>query len=170
MMRKYSGHRAAKKGITISEMCVVLGVVAVVALAVVSFTTMVSAHTTASSVRLNAMEDLELTQSVLEKWIVQMEAQETQVETDGESLTASVDGQIYTVSLADGNLILRYLDSEPVALALKTVSQLRFETMENTGGTVYFCTAVYYIEHPTKGSMEQTFTFCVDSRVGEVLG
>ncbi len=154
------------KGSSLAEMCVVVAVIAIVALAVVSFTAMVSSRTSVSATKLKAMEDLELTQSIMEDWIAQMEPYI--IHTDGESLAATVDGEDCTLSLENKVLHVEFPGTEAVELPLEAVEALRFE-IEGTSDALYFCTIVYQLPNGKKSSVEATYTFCVNLREGETI-
>ena len=156
------------KGVSLAEMCVVLSVISIVALTVVSFTAMVSNRTMVSAAKLNAMEDLELTQTIMEGWIEQMEPHMIQMDGNRESLATTVEGTDYTLFLENKTLHAKFLGGDAVRIQLKVVEALRFE-IEGTADALYFCTIVYKLPTGKKSFVEATYTFCVNTRVGETI-
>lgn len=154
------------KGSSLAEMCVVVAVIAIMALAVVSFTALASNRTMISATRLKAMEDLELTQTIMERWIEQMEPYG--IQTDGESLTATVDEVDCSLYLENKVLYADFSDGMLTEIQLEAVDELQFE-IEKASDTLYFCTIVYQFPNGKKSSVEATYTFCVNLQVGETI-
>lgn len=170
MIREKRDPKANRKGVSIAEMCVVLAIVSIVALTVVSFTTMVSAQSRASATKYNAMEDMELTEAILEDWVDIMLEKNTSSITPGEgSLTARVGAADYSIFVQELQLVAQLPGEVSRTFPLKTVKELRFDTMENTDCALYFCTVVYEVPSYTGEGVERTFTFCIQPRIGEVL-
>lgn len=165
MFRKFNGRKAA----TLSEMCVVIAVIAIAALAVVSFTSMVSAHAKTSAVKLSAMDDLELTQTVMENWIIQAETKGSTITTDGARFHATAEDLSGSLYFENDLLIAAFPGGSVQKAELKTVTRVSFDIMENTD-KLYFCTIFYEIEMPTGPDVESQYTFCVNPRTGDQIG
>lgn len=162
--------RSSRIGISIAEMCVVLAVVSIAALMVVSFTTLVSAHTQASAVKLNAMEDMELTEVIVEDWVEKMLDQDAASIDAGEGkLTARIGGRDYSIYLEESALVAQLPGESDRTFPLKTMKALRFDTIPKTDSAIYFCTMVYEVPSHTSEGVERTYTFCVQPRTGESL-
>jgi len=163
--------RAGKKGSSLAEMCVVLAVVSIVALAVASFTTMVSARSTVSAAKLKMMEDRQLTKVVLESWLnLAMNADATvEVDANG-NISASLPQEEPCVVLLDEDRIIAPVPGgEPLFCPINTLTALTFECMVHANGdAIYFCTAAYELPNPAGGTIQRTFTFTLNPHIGEV--
>lgn len=171
-----------RKGATLAEICVVLAVVSIISLMVVSFVTMTSGRSAASAAKVNAMEELELVESLVENWFDAMMKNGGQVEYNG-ALTDNtiqfnedatiiegyVSGSIRMQNRSEICILLPGEESETVYL-LKTVKGLTFsgETREDGTDTLYFCKVEYTYSMNGK-EITQYYTFCVNPRVGEVI-
>lgn len=178
-----------KEGATLAEICIVLAVVSIISLVVVSFVTMTNGRSAASTAKLNAIDDLELVESLVDNWFAAMTKNGGRIEyngtiennniqfNDGETIAEGrVSGSIRMKNRSQICVLLPGEEAETV-YSLKTVKGLRFAQMpvpdENYGGTttadiLYFCT-VAYIYRMNGKEITQYYTFCVNPRVGEVI-
>lgn len=165
-----------RKGVTLAEICIVLAVVAIVSLSVASFATMAGGRGTSAATKLDAMGDLEIVEAVVESWILEAVRLEETIKIDPvneKNSTISIDGGSDKISVrsngwmevsfpSDGN-------TEMLNYNLKSVVGLRFETKTDGTATLYYCTVAYEYRNGIV-TKEQTYTFCVYPRVGEIVG
>ena len=157
-----------KKGSTLTEMCVVLAVVSIVALAVVSFTTMVGARSAVGAAKLKMMEDRQLTKVILESWLNQLTEENAVITADENGLRATVDGEVFSVALEEELLTAAIPDGDPLFCPIHTLTRLTFDSMSHAGDAIYFCTAEYELPNPSGGVIQRSFTFALNPHIGDV--
>lgn len=168
---KHLNHTAhtPQKGSTLAEMCVVLAVVSIVALAVVSFTTMVSARGTVGAAKLKMMEDRQLIKVVLEGWLNQLTEENTVITADESGLSAAIDGEVFSVTLEEDRLTAAIPNGDPFSCPINTLTSLSFiEMSHENGDAIYFCTAEYELPNPSGGVIQRSFTFALNPHIGDV--
>lgn len=159
-----------RRGVSIAEMCIVLAVLAITGTVVVTFTAMVGARSSASVARLNAAEDIEVSQIMMENWADRMAQQQAVVGVDDTGLYATVADQTYRVEQGEGALFAQIPDGQPLSCPVNKIEEFRFQVMTRADGNpLIFCTVVYTVKNPAGEDrvFEDTFTVC--SRVGEVI-
>ncbi len=160
-------HGTRRKGMSLAEICVVLAVISIVALMVTSFTLMVGTRSTVGATRLKVMEDLELTESVLEGWVSRMVSDGAVVTAADGVLSAQKDADTYTVTLEEQSLTAPVPGGQALTVSLSTVTALSVESKHNGSDSIYFCTLTY--PDPRGGDGELTYIFCINPRIGEEL-
>lgn len=158
-------NNSSRTGITIAEICVVLAVIAIAGLLVTSFTVMVGTRSSVGAARLEIMEDLEMTESVLGGWVDYMTGQGAVVTAENGTLKAVKDTVDYTVTLQGDFLTAPVPTGAPYMLNLKTVTAITVEGKYNGPDAIFFCTLTY--ADPRGTDEPQTYTFCINSRIGE---
>lgn len=159
-----------KAGVSIAEMCIVLALLGIVGTVVVSFSAMVSARSSASATKLNASQDLEMSELILSNWVDRMTGLNAQFAADETGLSATVEGQAYTVTLEEDVLVAPLPDGQKLTCPINEVQEIRFQQMTRPDGNpLIFCTLVYTVASPagSQSVMEETFTIL--SRVGEIV-
>ena len=163
--------RSEKKGSSLAEMSVVLAVVSIVALAVVSFTTMVGTRSSVSAAKLKMMEDRQLTKIILESWLnraVQAEAVVT-VDENGNISASLPEGEPCTVLLEEDRIVAPVPGEDPLFCPINTLTSLTFiEMSHENGDAIYFCTAAYELPNPSGGVIQRSFTFALNPHIGDV--
>ena len=169
--------RNKKKGATLAEMCIVMAVVAIVSLSVTSFATMASGRGTAAATKLDAMGDLEIVEAVVESWILEATKEpenitEIKAVEGGISITLSNPNTTASVMFSDHTLnVTFHRESGAVFYRLKSIKNLAFEVEQSSDktATLYYCTVTYQYRNGIV-TKDQTYTFCVYPRVGEIVG
>lgn len=151
-----------RKGATMAEICIIMAVISIVSMSVVSFITMTSGRSAASIGRLEAIDDLELVETVVDKWFAQ------QTEPVGIKDGMVMEGNLPAIRIE--NRVL-YVDFQEVGMEdypLERVKALFFtyEESDTKDDVLYFCTVTYYLKNEDE---EQTYTFCINPRVGEMI-
>lgn len=155
------------KGMTLTELCVVLAVISVVSVLVVSFATLASARSKVSVAKVHAAEDLQILQTVVENWVDQVpQNQQISVLDDGKSLTAFPS----IVYLYEDALRVSFADGSQNTYRLETVADLRFDKPDTGSGGLWFCTVTCNLAPEGETPQLKTFTFTVHPRVGDVIG
>ena len=158
-----------RKGVTLAEICIVLAVVAIVSLSVASFATMAGGRGTSAATKLDAMGDLEIVEAIVESWILEAANQEKNIEIaeDGSTIFTTINkndkiglsGKTLQVSFPDGE--------EDIYYNLKSITGLKFD-WAGEDAKIYYCTVTYQYRNGIV-TKEQTYTFCVYPRVGEIV-
>lgn len=173
-----------RKGVTLAEICIVLAVVAIVSLSVASFATMAGGRGTSAATKLDAMGDLEIVEAIVESWILEaannpecvinVEILDEQKPEKNNKLfstdkqTSAVKDQLW---LDGKTLTASFSGEDPVLFVLKSITGLKFEAEQarDDGTVLYYCTVTYQYRNGIV-TKEQTYTFCVYPRVGEIVG
>ena len=129
-----------KKGMSLIEITVVLAVVAIISVAVVSFTVFVNGRVTSNGKKLAFMQDVTATQTIVENWIGYQLLQGNEILCSNDSLSAST----YSVSFTDGTLTATR-NTGKTSLLLPSVISLTFEKTSLNGKDLYLCHVIYSI-------------------------
>lgn len=165
-----------RKGVTLAEICIVLAVVAIVSLSVASFATMAGGRGTSAATKLDAMGDLEIVEAVVESWILEATKDpENKIIVDQDSDIAVIDkdGKSLGSIMRSGHTLHISFPGEngAVIYQLKTMKDIVFAAEQNEAETsaIYYCTVTYQYRNGIV-TKEQTYTFCIYPRVGEIVG
>lgn len=162
------------KGVTLAELCVVLAVIAIISTVVISFSLLVSQRVAVSRARLNAMNDVEQMESVVDGWVGHMDLA-------GAALSAGEDntrikarlgnGEEYILSYTDGALTGELPGGGAISSRTEQVTAVEFRVLSNGTDSICFGTVTYAIPRVGGDDLsEQTRTFCVNPHVGDVTG
>ena len=169
--------RNKKKGATLAEMCIVMAVVAIVSLSVTSFATMASGRGTAAATKLDAMGDLEIVEAIVESWILEVAKDpENVINIDpkvSNKITATKNDPVTNRSIMFDQQTLNVTFpgvGDAVLYRLKSIKNLAFEVEQSSDktATLYYCTVTYEYRNGIV-TKDQTYTFCVYPRVGEIV-
>lgn len=149
-----------KRGVTLGEICIVLAVVSIVSLAVVSFAVMATGRSATGTDRLKAMQDIALLEETVERWFEEV-YKPGGITVEEQSL--SMDGK--ALLFTNGALVIDGTQTYP----FETVKALKFEKLSQGNDDIYFCTVTYVCRRGRNGNAEESYTFCVNPRVGEQI-
>ena len=153
--------RNNRRGFTLTELTIVLAVLAIVLTLLVSFTTMVSSSRQISGARLEALQDIRVAESIIENFIEGNKITTTFKDEEGktipvENVLKSGDNSL-TFDKASKTLAV----SGGANLTLERVESITFDYYgEGTEG-IFYCTINY-----TVGNHNYDYTFCVYSYAG----
>ena len=168
-----------RRGATLAELAVVIAVVAIVAVMVTSFIVMLDGSRDLSEMKLEALQDIRLAESVIEGYIIDVVNEtvvgENQVvkgfSTYSSNRLIGMNGKI--LEFYAGVLHLGNTDIE-----LTTVESITFDNLlgedptaddylskVNSSDNIFYCTITYDI-----GGTEFDYTFCVNPYAGENIG
>ena len=148
-----------RKGVTLAEMSIVMAVIAIVSLSVVSFVTITSGRGTASIGKLNALEEIELVEAIVDNWFAMNAKDGTPLEPSG---SISMERQTLRVGFTPGAPLTSYHLEK-----VKSVEFTQEPPNETTGDVLYFCTVTYVQNN--EDAQEQKYIFCITPRVGETI-
>lgn len=160
-MNKYNRGR---RGATLAELAIVIAVIAIVAVMVTSFIVMIDGSKDISQMKLDAMQDIVLAESVIENFIENSANDGKTIVVNEQSLMAQ---EVGSVKFLNGFLAVSYNDDsrEDVVLELETVTGIKFSTLDGGNDVLYYCTITYDI-----GGTDFDYTFCVNPYAGENIG
>lgn len=142
----------SRRGVTLAELMVSLALVAIVIVMVVSFVLLLSEKTKASGENLIFQQEFSVVKAGVEGWMAQ-------VGTDLEQQNAT--------SLKAGDRTLQYINGtlfgSGITIGLESIDSVTFELIKKNGDYLLFCTV-------KRVDSYETYTFCVNSRVGESTG
>ena len=158
--------RCKRRGITLSEICIVLAVVSIVSLAVVSFAAMATGRGATGTDKLKVMQDIELLEAMVDNWF-------NTVYNSGESAvidTGETSVNNRALYFENGNLYIN-TDGKYQSYRFETVTKLEFEIMKNAENNdeIFFCTVTYAYRRGQNTPVDETYTFCINPRVGESI-
>ena len=161
-----------KRGFTLSELCIVLALVAVVATIVTSFCLVVHQRSVISSARLNIVNEVNVVETFVERWVDKMSEKGAtfSIAEDG-TLTATLDGVDYEATFSEGVFNGAVPSGENgMTFSTTSIDSVVFEVESQNGDTIFFCTATALLPQVNGDAKEEKYTFCVNSRIGESFG
>ena len=166
MIRTGSKHR---KGFTLSELCIVLALVAIVSTIVISFCLIMNKRSAISRARLDIVNEVNAVETLIEKWVDNMSEQGAVFsKTEDGSLLATVNNVDYGASFAKGEFKASVPDSaNEMAFATTRIESIAFDLVSEDEDTIFFCTATALLPQVNGEAKEEKYTFCVNSRIGE---
>ena len=164
-----------RRGATLAELAVVIAVVAIVAVMVTSFIVMLDGSRDLSEMKLEALQDIRLAESVIEGYIEDAVTPDSEgrkgFSTYSSNRLIGMNGKI--LEFYAGVLHLGNTDIE-----LTTVESITFDNLlgedptaddylskVNSSDNIFYCTITYDI-----GGTEFDYTFCVNPYAGENIG
>ena len=158
-----------KRGFTLSELCIVLALVAVVATIVTSFCLVVHQRSVISSARLNIVNEVNVVETFVERWVDKMSEKGAtfSIAEDG-TLTATLEGVDYKATFSEGVFNGAVPSGENgMTFTTTSIDSVVFEVESQNGDTIFFCTATALLPQVNGDAKEEKYTFCVNSRIGE---
>lgn len=143
---------AQKKGATLSEMAIVLAVLAIISLVVVSFIVALNSRVKIAKAKLAAMQDIQAIESIVEKQI----EQEYAISGNAPALTIT-DGV-----LKKGEETLYAFNSTVTGIACTQINNQTDETAATDA--IFFVTLTYRLPNA-----EERYTFCVNPYIGDSI-
>ena len=147
-----------RRGFTLAELTIVLAVIAIVSTMVVSYVTIITQRNRAATERLNAMQDIQVIESMTEAWIEKYNFNGI-VNDPANRIDILVLGDVKSMYFDSANSTYCALSSYGTT-AIKSVTY----RSEGSDDIIYFVTVTY--ELSDKNGL-QTYTFCVNPYVGE---
>lgn len=186
-MKHRKPYQNKRKGTTLTEMVVILAVLAIISTVVVSFSLAVSRRVRVSSAKLEAMQDVEVIEALTESWIDALRAKGAEfqcptISSDDEKrsgnpdhtkLQATVGNTTYELNYDSATKIFKGTlpDGKSISYTSEVITAIKFSTEPNKvnpgASGLFICTVEYTV--PLAGSdtdNEFEYTFCVNPRVG----
>ena len=161
-------NRRNRRGFTLTELVIVLAVLAIVSTMVISFTAMVTNSRQLSSARLDALGDVRVAETVIESFIEKNAG--AAVSDDKLSITANEKSISFIKGEEElgGNLVINSAtegEDPETSVALERVTNITFDEYGDNTDKIYYCTIKYKV-----GNHVFDYTFCVNPYVGESVG
>lgn len=159
-------NRRNRRGFTLTELVIVLAVLAIVSTMVISFTAMVTNSRQLSSARLDALGDVRVAEAVIESFIEENAG--ATVSNDKSSITAnekSISFNKKGEGELGGSLVVTVGEDPETSVALERVTNITFDEYGDNTDKIYYCTIEYKV-----GNHVFDYTFCVNPYVGESVG
>lgn len=158
----------SRRGMTLAELMVSVAMVAVMIVMAVSFVTLMSGHTRTSNENLAFQQDFTAVKAGVEGWMSAAAGEGLQLShVNPEHVLASIPngdpGSTQTLRFQNGVLKWTLPGGEFKSFHADTIESVTFELMDKTGDYLLFCTV-------TRVNSRDSYTFCVDPRVGETGG
>lgn len=167
-------NRRNRRGFTLTELVIVLAVLAIVSTMVISFTAMVTNSRQLSSARLDALGDVRVAEAVIESFIEENEIT-TEFKKDQNNNTIPVENKLEAgdksiellIENEDYKLVVKNGNETESNITLERVTKIAFDEYGNEDNTdkIYYCTIEYKV-----GNHVFDYTFCVNPYVGESVG
>lgn len=147
----------SRRGMTLAELMVAMGMVAIMIVMIVSFTMLMTGHTQMNGDRLAFQQDFAMVKAGVESWMELNAGQTLLPEGVSDEITAGEDN-----TLKFENNALRAGEQ---TYRTESITAVTFELVAPEGTTEYllFCTV-------TGVEDEMEYTFCVNPRAGETAG
>ena len=138
----------SRRGMTLAELMVAMGMVAIMIVMIVSFTMLMTGHTQKNGDRLAFQQDFAVVKAGVESWMEQ-NADQTMTAENG------------VVTAEDSTLKFEYnaLRAGEQTYRTESITAVTFDLVNKDGEYLLFCTVT--------GVEEMEYTFCVNPRAGE---
>ena len=163
---------ARRRGMTLTELTVVLAVVAIVAALVSTYVVMLTQRLRTATATLNAMQDISVVTSITENFIDAVAKDEditvvTPTASNGITFSDSEGVVTHALSFSGGTVTATYpnLDTN-ITFHSDVIDDIRFYTDD---GDLFFVTVIYKIPTSKTEFRNETFTFTVNSYIGETV-
>lgn len=132
-----------RKGFTLSELCIVLALVAMVSTIVISFCLIMNKRSVISRARLDIVNEVNAVETLIEKWVDKMSEQGAVFgKAEDGSLVATVNNVDYGATFVNGELKASVPDSaNEMTFATTRIESMAFDLVSKDGDRMFFCTA-----------------------------
>lgn len=166
-----------RRGMTLTEITVVLAIVAIVAALVSTYVIMLAQRLRTATATLNAMQDISVATRITEDFIdtaakdirgIKLGNPTNAEGTPSSNTLKNTEGaEEYSLTYIDGTLSVTYphLDDD-ITFKSDVITDIRFYTDD---GNLFFVTVTYNIPISKTEFREETFTFTVNSYIGETV-
>lgn len=159
-----------KIGVSIAEITVVLALISIVSLSIVSFTTMLSAHSSSIATKLKVEEDIEACNIIIKNWVdIISRDYSADITVVDNTLCANIDSINYKIILSDDTITAELPDRQNLMLEINKLISLRFEKLKNERDEIYLCTATYELPRISEKKDIKEISFFINSHIGDVF-
>ena len=151
-----------KRGFTLTELVVVIAVLAIISTMVVSFSVMVNGSQRLAKAKVEALGDIRLAESVIEGFIVDKANEEKAFSASDDGKSLKIDDTEKIVYTGSALEVYRGSDGKTTH-TFEHITKIEFNTHGSTD-IIYYCKITY-----TVGDHEYDYTFCVNPYAGETI-
>ena len=170
MKTKNIKEKKKRFGVSIAEITVVLALISIVSLSIVSFTTMLSAHSSSIATKLKVEEDIEACNTVIKNWVdIILRDYSADITITDNTLCANIDSNNYKIILEDNTLTAEFPDRQNLTLEISKLTSLHFEKFETEKDELYLCTATYKLPRISQEEVTKEIKFFINSHIGDVF-
>lgn len=172
-MRKNAERR---NGFTLSELAVVLALVAIASVAVTSFCLIVQKRSVISRARLDIVNEVNTVEIYIERWVDEISESGANFNVNGKDklstdLKINDTDNFCTATFSNGVFVGRLPDGETITYNTTQVESLSFECRtDGDGDRILFCTVNAFLPQTDGENKTEKYTFCINSRIGEKFG
>lgn len=149
---------------TLAEIIVCLAVVSIGMVMMTSFAIFMRNRVNMSNARLDTQQDLMRLEATVEGWLDRMSQADAVFFADGNAITATAEGETYTLRFAGGILTATQPNKESLSVRTEQIQNMTFAAQSHANGdTLFFCTILC---HATGESV----IFAINPRAGETVG
>ena len=153
-----------RKGVTIAETMVALALVSIMITLVVSFVLSITRQTKANASNDAMRRDCILIESAAERWMNKLVGQSISNSTDNKTLTATVEGETYTIKFENNAIVGTLPNEEDIKFYTESVTEITFELLENDSELLLICTVKCKYQ---EGDKTEEFKICVNPHLGD---
>ena len=153
-----------RKGVTIAETMVALALVSIMITLVVSFVLSITRQTKANASNDAMRRDCILIESAAERWMNKLVGQSISNSTDKKTLTATVEGETYTIKFENNAIVGTLPNEEDIKFYTESVTEITFELLENDSELLLICTVTCKYQ---EGDKTEEFKICVNPHLGD---
>lgn len=153
-----------RKGVTIAETMVALALVSIMITLVVSFVLSITKQTKANASNDAMRRDCILIESAAERWMNKLVGQSISNSTDNKTLTATVEGETYTIKFENNAIVGTLPNEEDIKFYTESVTEITFELLENDSELLLICTVKCKYQ---EGDKTEEFKICVNPHLGD---
>lgn len=153
-----------RKGVTIAETMVALALVSIMITLVVSFVLSITRQTKSNASNDAMRRDCILIESAAERWMNKLVGQSISNSTDNKTLTATVEGETYTIKFENNAIVGTLPNEEDIKFYTESVTEITFELLENDSELLLICTVKCKYQ---EGDKTEEFKICVNPHLGD---
>lgn len=180
MKKECKEAKQGKKGFTLSEICIVLALVAIVSSIVTSFCLVIHQRSVISRARLDIVNEVNVLEAYAERWVDKMSEknavfEEPVLDENGNPLESiKLKANVTTgedacyIQFEDGVFVGTLFGEEPMTYTTTRIASMDFDVQEKNGDYIFFCTTRALLPQVNGEDKVEEYTFCINSRVGEI--
>ena len=151
----------SRRGMTLAELMVAMGMVAIVIVMIVSFVMLMTGHTQKNGDKLTFQQDFALVKAGVEGWLEGVLREG--LDQDGQVEDTGWYSEIYHTDLYGQHVSLKFENNALTAgdntFRTESITSVTFQLVKEHGDYMIFCKVT--------GPDDITYTFCVNPRAGE---
>lgn len=160
----------SRRGVTLAEIMVALAMIAIMITMVVSFVFLITNRTKENAANDALRQDRQMLERGVEGWLAAVTEKGAELSFTDDAVTATIEGETYTLKFTNATLRGDLPEGQAITIRTQSVKAISFEMMTSENDPtdhLLFCTV---ISEDQNSGEDTSYTFCVNSRVGEIGG